>query len=177
MCRWQSLSKNRRPIFLGNPIIFKGEVMKKLILCALVVIMSGCASVQYGDKTIESSLKKFSTVPGKTSLYVCRVGGFVASGVTSAVMVDNKAIGNLKPNTFAHALVEPGKHEIQLVHDGINGSSGVHKIDTKANELAFVWAGVTGGGLGVLTVDDFNTRQEAYDCVNGAAYSVVNTAK
>ncbi len=151
--------------------------MKKLILCALVVVLSGCASVQYGDKDVESNLKKFSVVPGKTSLYVCRVSGFVASGVTSTVLVDGKGIGNLKPKTFVHAVVEPGEHAVQLAHDGINGSSGIHRIQTKPDEIAFVWAGVTGGGWGILTVDNFSSKQEGQNCVNDAAYSVAPAAR
>lgn len=151
--------------------------MKKLILCAWVLALSGCASVQYGDKDAESSLKKFVPVPGKTSLYVCRVSGFVASGVTSKVLVDGRDIGNLKPKTFVHTVVEPGEHAVQLVHDGINGSSGIHKIQTQPHEVAFVWAGVTGGGWGILTVDNFASRQEGLNCVNEAAYSVTNTGK
>jgi hypothetical protein len=156
-------------------------IVRKLFGClapfALVALVTGCASIQYGDKTVEASLKKFSFVPGKTSLYVCRVSGFVAGGVTSKVLVDNKEIGNLKPNTFVHTVIEPGTHDVQLVHDGINGSSGIHKIDTKSDEISFVWAGVTGGGFGVLTVDNFNKKQEGFDCVNGAAYSVVSSNK
>jgi len=151
--------------------------MKKLILCAWVIALSGCASVQYGDKEAEASLKKFSIVPGKTSLYVCRVSGFVASGVTSKVLVDGRDIGNLKPKTFVHAVVEPGEHAVQLAHDGINGSSGIHRIQTQPNEVAFVWAGVTGGGWGILTVDHFASRQEGINCVNDAAYSVTSTAR
>jgi hypothetical protein len=146
--------------------------MKKLILCAFVVVLSGCASVQFGDKDVESNLKKFSAIPGKTSLYVCRVSGFVASGVTSTVLVDGKGIGNLKPKTFVHTVVEPGEHAVQLVHDGINGSSGILRIQTKPDEVAFVWAGMTGGGWGVLTVDNFRSKQEGQNCVNDAAYSV-----
>lgn len=149
--------------------------MNKLVLYVFVTVLSGCASIQYGDKAVESNLKKFSAVSGKTSLYVCRVSGFVAGGVTSKVLVDNKEIGNLKPNTFVHTVVEPGEHGVQLVHDGINGSSGIHKIHTKPDEVAFVWAGVTGGGFGVLTVDAFNTKQDGYNCVSDAGYSVVNT--
>ena len=151
--------------------------MKKLILWTSMLALTGCASVQYGDKTVEAELKKFSVVPGKTSLYVCRVGGFAAGGVTSTVLVDGKAIGNLKPKMFAHKVIEPGEHAVQLMNDGVAGSSGIYKIQTQPNEVAFVWAGMTGGGWGVLTVDGFRTRQEGQDCVNEAAYSVVNTAQ
>jgi hypothetical protein len=151
--------------------------MKKLILCAFVAGLTGCASVQYGDKAAEADLKKFAVVPGKTSLYVCRVRGFVAGGITSKVLVDGKNIGFLKPETFVHTVVEPGEHAVQLANDGIGGSSGIHSIQTKPDEIAFVWAGVTGGGWGVYTVDNFSNRQDGYNCVTNSAYSVVGTGK
>src|SRR5512135_2603831 len=112
--------------------------MKKLILCAFVAGLTGCASVQYGDKAAEADLKKFAVVPGKTSLYVCRVSGFVASGITSKVLVDGKNIGFLKPETFVHTVVEPAEHAVQLANDRIGGSSGIHSIQTKPDEVAFV---------------------------------------
>jgi len=42
--------------------------MKKIALAVMVVALTGCASVQYGDKAAEVNLKKFPTVSGKTSV-------------------------------------------------------------------------------------------------------------
>jgi hypothetical protein len=143
-------------------------------LTAGTMLLGGCASFQTGDKGTEAELKKLISVPGKTSLYICRESAFlVAAGVRTRILVDNEEIGTVKPNTFVHTVVEPGKHGVLLRHDGLgSGTGGLITIDTKPNEVAFLWVGVTGKGFGVLTVDHFDTKQEAIDCVTNATYSV-----
>ena len=146
---------------------------KRLIsIAVLAAAISGCATVQYGAGDLESDLHKLQPVPGKASLYVCRENAaFVGAGNRTTVVVDDVPIGTLKPNNFAHAVVEPGSHNIYLdFHPG--GKSGVLTIQTQANEVPIVWAGVTGHGWGVLTVDEFPDRAEAERCVRGAKYAV-----
>jgi len=152
--------------------------MSRLIVALGVaaLLLVGCATPpQMGDKAAEAELKKFTAAPGKTSLYVCRVSGFVASGIVSPVLVDGESIGRLAPKTFAHTLVNPGTHTVKLDHSNYPlAHSPSHTIETKANEVAFVWVGVTGGGWGVYTVDDFKSRQEGMDCVNSSDYVTAN---
>ena len=138
------------------------------------LLFSGCASIKYGDKEAETEMKKFVPIPGKTSLYVCRENAvFVAVGVRTTVLVDNEEIGTVKPNTFVHTALEPGKHAVHMKNDGIAAIySPVITLETKADETAFLWIGVTGGGLGTYTVDFFENKQSGMDCVTGAAYSV-----
>jgi len=147
----------------------------KLWAAALAVVtLTGCASVQLGDKTVEAELKQFKPVAGKTSLYVCREPAMlVATGVTTQVMVDGRDIGAVKPNMFVHALVEPGTHGVGMRNDGIAGTSSPWiSIQTQAGEVAFLWIGVTGKGFGTYTIDHFESPQKGRDCVTGAAYSV-----
>ena len=145
-----------------------------LVLIALSALVSGCASVQYGEKSREAELKKFMPIPGKVSLYVCREQAFlVAAGVRTVVVVDNEPIGTVKPNMFVHAVLEPGKHGVLMRNDGLaSGSGGFETFEGKANDVVFYWIGVTGKGFGVLTVDHFDTEQDARNCVSGALYSV-----
>jgi hypothetical protein len=136
-------------------------------------ILSGCASMKYGDKSAEDNLKRFQSVPGKVSLYVCRENAlFVAAGVRSEVIVDNDPIGTLKPNTFAHVVLDPGKHDVFLKNDGIAFNSGHISIEPKADDVAFLWVGMTGHGFGTLTIDFFDDIQNAKNCVNAAKYSI-----
>ena len=136
-------------------------------------ILSGCASVQYGDKSTEDNLKRFQPVSGKASLYVCRENSlFVANGARSVVIVDNQAIGTLKPNTFAHIILDPGKHDIFLRNSALVFNSGHIFIEPKADDVAFLWVGVTGHGFGTLTIDFFDNTQDAKNCVSEAKYSI-----
>jgi hypothetical protein len=144
------------------------------ILAITATFLVGCASFQHGDKTVESELKKFAPVAGKTSLYVCRESALlVARGVSTRVIVDNDDIGTVKANTFVHTVLEPGKHGVLMRNDGLaSGTGGLMTIETKPDEVAFLWVGVTGKGFGTLTVDYFDSKQDAMNCVTEATYAV-----
>ncbi len=149
------------------------NILVGTILFVCFAILPGCASMQYGDKSTEDNLKRFQSVPAKVSLYVCREKAlFVAAGVRSVVVVDNEPIGTLKPNMFAHVVLDPGKHDVFLRNDGIAFNSGHISIEPKADDVAFLWVGMTGHGFGALTIDFFNNAQDAKNCVSEAAYSI-----
>ena len=154
----------------------KRVYVRSLALFSLgaMIFLSGCATVKLGDKATEEELKKFSPVQGKISLYVCREQAHLAAaGVRTVVFVDNEAVGTVKPNMFVYTTLEPGRHGILLRNDGLaSGTGGFETFDGKANDVVFYWVGVTGKGFGVLTVDHFDSIQDAMTCVSGAAYSV-----
>ena len=151
--------------------------MKHSILAAALVacvFLSGCATYQAGSVSTAEQLKRFEPVPGKASVYVCRIPAVLAArGVKTVVHLDNEAIGTLRQNSFVHTIVEPGKHGVLLRHDGMgSGSGGFEPFEVEAGEIRFFWVGVTGKGWGVLTVDNFDTVADARKCVAGAEYSV-----
>ena len=139
----------------------------------ILVALSGCATVQYGDKNLEQELKKLSSAPGKVSLYVCRENAvFFGAGAVITAVVDKTPIGALKPNNFAHTTLTAGRHEIYLDRGPLNSNSGVLSIEAKEGDVVLVWAGMTGGGFGVLTVDMFASKTEGEQCVRGATYAI-----
>ncbi len=138
----------------------------------LIAALSGCATVSYGDKETQAKLQKLTPIPGKTSLYVCReMAAFVGAGNRTTVFVDKQPIGTLKPNNFAHAAIEPGAHEV-FIRRSPGGDSGVLKITSQPGEITVLWVGMTGGGFGTLTVDNFANKSEGENCVKGAEYAV-----
>jgi len=140
---------------------------------SLALALSGCATVQYGDKDTEANLRKMIPVSDKTSLYVCREAAvLMGAGNRTTAIVDNRPIGTLKPNNFAHVVVDPGSHNIYIKRNP-GGDSGVLTITSKAGEVAIIWVGMTGGGFGVLTVDHFPNKSEAEKCVRNAEYAVM----
>ena len=146
--------------------------LRRFLLPLIALALSGCASVQYGSKDVEADLKKLLPVPGRTSLYVCRESAALfGAGNRTTAFVNNRSIGTLKPSNFAHVVVEPGEQEI-FVKRNPGGNSGVLKMSTRADEVAFVWVGMTGAGFGALTVDQFSSKTEAQNCVRGAEYAV-----
>ena len=151
----------------------KFQVMAAMTAAGL--LLSGCATYQAGSATRADELKRLEPIPGKTSLYVCRESALlVAKGVKTVVLVDNKPIGTLKANSFVHAELEPGEHGVLLRHDGMSsGAGGFVTVTTTPGEIRYLWVGVTGNGWGVLTIDDFDSQEEARKCVRGAEYSVL----
>lgn len=134
--------------------------------------LSGCATVQYGDKGREADLRNLLPVASKTSLYVCRESAaFFGAGNRTTAVVDNQPIGTLKPSNFAHVVVDPGPHDIYIKRNP-GGDSGVLKVTSQAGEVVIVWVGMTGAGFGVLTVDNFSSKAEAENCVRKAEYAV-----
>ena len=139
----------------------------------LLISMTGCATVKYGDKDTEAKLRQLQPVSGKTSFYVCRENAaFVGAGNRTTVFVDGKPIGTLKPNNFAHTIVDPGSHDIYIKRNP-GGDSGTLTVSSLVDEVAIIWVGMTGKGFGVLTVDNFSSRGEAEQCVRGADYAVL----
>lgn len=145
-------------------------------LC-LLLLLAGCATFQPGDKATANKLRDFDPIPDKLSVYVCRVPAFGAGGVTSNVLLNGADIGALRPNSFVHTAVAPGKHTVMLRNDGVARNSGVLEIEGKAGELVFVWAGMTGLGLGTYTVDHFGSAKQGMNCVQSAVYSVPAAGK
>ena len=147
-------------------------LLKTAIAAPGVLVLAACAAVSYGDKESEARLRDLQPIAGKTSLYVCReAAAFSGAGNRTTAMVNGRAIGTLKPNDFAHTIVEPGLQDI-YVKLNPGGDSGVLTLRTQPGEVAIVWVGVTGAGFGALTVDNFSSRSEAERCVKGAAYAV-----
>ena len=105
-------------------------------------------------------------------MYLCREkAAFVGAGNRTTALVDNKPIGTLKPNNFAHVVMDPGPHNVYIEHNPC-GKSGVLTVDTRADEVPIIWVGMTGHGWGVLTVDHFKSRSEAESCVRQAQYAI-----
>jgi hypothetical protein len=148
--------------------------LKAAFAMLLSLSLIGCASVKLGDKGREAELKRLQPVPGMVSLYVCREKALlVAAGVKTTVMVDNQPIGTLSPNNFAHAVLQAGRHDVYVRRVALGSSdSGKLTIDGKPGDVEILWVGVTGGGLGVLTIDRFDDRSAAVRCVQGAEYAV-----
>ena len=77
--------------------------MKSVLSLALVAaLLTGCASVQYGDKERDAALKSFAAPSGeKAGLYVYR-NESMGGAVGMEVVVDGQEIGRTGRNTFLY---------------------------------------------------------------------------
>lgn len=151
----------------------KAKTVGCAMLTGAVLVLIGCASPKLGDQTTAAELKKFAPVSGKTSLYVCREDSWMASAVSTNISLDNKLIGTTRRNTFVHAVVEPGTHTVRMSNGGVTGMGNPSiTLQTRPNEVVFLWVGVSGRGWGAYTIDHFDNRQQGMDCVANATYVV-----
>ncbi len=149
------------------------RVCDSLTLTAAALAVAGCTSIPFalGDAATGTRLKAFPVQPGKTSLYVCREDtGFAASNLTTEVLVSGSSIGSVKPGTFVHGVLAPGRHTVEMRNDGPHRGTEI-QIDAQASEIAFLWIGVTGRGFGQYTIDFFHSDEQARACVAKTAYA------
>jgi hypothetical protein len=140
-------------------------------MIAAALLIAGCSSppVHLGTETDALRLKEFVPVPGKGSVYVClenRPIPILRS--TYVVMMDERPLAALRQNSFLHTIVDPGTHAVRV---NVRHAR-VLNFEAKAGEVVIIWMGMTGGGVGALTVDFFESPQEARSCVEGADYLV-----
>ena len=145
----------------------------RLLALLFTAVISACAMVRPGDPSTAERLKNFEPARDWVSLYVCREQAYlVAAGVRSRILVDNKEVGVLKTNMFAHVWLQPGMHGVLVRNDGLaSGTGGLETFEANAGDVVYYWVGVTGKGFGTLTVDKFDSATEARACVTGAVYA------
>jgi hypothetical protein len=83
--------------------------MKLYILIYLFVVLSGCATIELGDKF--QSLK--STPKDKATLYIYRPKTYFNWAGWPDVYIDNKKIAPLVNNSYFISYVMPGEHKIK----------------------------------------------------------------
>lgn len=86
----------------------------KLILCsALLLGLSGCASVPKVDSTISNQAKTFEAPKdGKAGIYIYRQDTMVGAALKKFVYVDGECIGETAPGVFFYHEVKGNEEHI-----------------------------------------------------------------
>lgn len=86
---------------------------KMLALCALAVLVlaSGCASVQMASSDQDAAAKSFAVKPGKANIYVYR-NETMGAAMKMHVMLDGKPVGDTASKTYLVLEVAPGPHTV-----------------------------------------------------------------
>ncbi len=110
--------------------------MKKvLLLIAVVIQLTGCASVQMGDAAEDTRLKSFPTVSAdKAGIYVYRNEMFGAA-IKAVIEIDDKHLGQTASKTYLYKEVTPGKHTITVRSEKDHSLT----IDAKGGTLTYIW--------------------------------------
>lgn len=107
---------------------------------ALIVLLSGCASVPMASIERDSQAKTFAVKPGLSNIYVYR-NESMGAAVKMDVELDGKFIGQTAAKSYFALEVSPGKHI--LVSKAENDSS--LEVNAEAGKNNFVWQEVKMG--------------------------------
>lgn len=117
--------------------------MKKFAaIAAIVLVVSGCASVPMGDAKQDAALKTFTVTPGKAGIYIYR-NESMGAAVKMDVAVDGQPIGQTASKTYLFKEVAPGKHVVTSSAE----NTDTLEVDAKSGTLSYVWQEVKMGLL------------------------------
>ena len=118
---------------------------KTLALCALsvLVLASGCASVQMASSEQDTAAKSFAVKPDKANIYVYR-NETMGAALKMPVALDGKLMGDTASKTYLLLEVNPGSHTV--VSKTENDSSVT--LNTVAGRNYFLWQEVK---MGLMT--------------------------
>lgn len=140
-----------------------GKVAWWAALAALVVLVTGCASVPMASLDDDARAKNFAVAPGKASIYVYRnesLGGAIPMTVT----LNGKVAGQSGPQTYYLWEVEPGAHEVGSIAE----NTSTLKLDTRPGQAYFIWQEVKMGLWMARTqlqqVDEATGRKGVAEC-------------
>jgi hypothetical protein len=106
----------------------------------VVLLLSGCASVQMASVEQDSKAKMFAPAPGKASLYIYRNETFGAA-VPMAVSLNGKTLGQTAAKTYFHLNLNPGKYNVESTAENVSNIT----VATEAGKNYFVWQEVKMG--------------------------------
>ncbi len=133
------------------------------VAVALLLLVSGCASVPMASKEEDAAAKSFQVPPGKGRIYVYRnerLGGQVKVPIT----LDGKLMGSTLKDTFFAFDVGPGTHEVGCVAENTAKAT----VDVKAGGAAYVWQeikmGMWAARCAMNVVDEKKGRTDVSEC-------------
>lgn len=140
-----------------------GKIAWWAALAALVVLVTGCASVPMASLDDDARAKSFAIAPGKASIYVYRNESF-GGAIPMTVTLNGKVAGQSGPQTYFLWEVEPGAHEVGSIAE----NTATLKLDARPGQAYFVWQEVKMGFWMARTqlqqVDEATGRKGVAEC-------------
>jgi Protein of unknown function (DUF2846) len=129
----------------------------------VVVLASGCASVQMASTEQDASAKSFAVKPGKANIYVYRNETFGAA-LKMPVALDGKLVGDTASKTYLLLEVSPGSH---IVTSKTENDSSV-TVNAVAGRNYFLWQEVKMGLMSARSslqeVDEATGKAGVQEC-------------
>lgn len=111
-----------------------------IITGAMILLVSGCASVPMAPMDQDTKAKAFSPDTNKASLYIYRNENFGAA-IPMTVAVNGKALGQTAAKTYFQLKVMPGKYNVESHAENVSNLP----LSVEAGKNYFVWQEVKMG--------------------------------
>jgi hypothetical protein len=106
----------------------------QLLIGALIIFLSGCASVPMATLEQDAKAKDFSALPDKGVVYIYNNSSSMS--LAESISVNGKVVGSITGNTYFRFNLIPGKYIINSFAS--YGSSSVD-LNVEAGKNYFVW--------------------------------------
>jgi len=105
-----------------------------ILTMAMVLLLTGCASVPMAAMDQDAKAKEFSPAPTKASLYIYRNENFGAA-MPLTVSVNGKTLGQTAAKTYFELNLMPGQYNVQSDAENISTLA----LSLEAGRNYFVW--------------------------------------
>jgi len=143
----------------------KNVLLWMIILAALVLFGTGCASTSKAPESKNSEAKSFTAPDDRGSVFLYRTGRAVGAAGQLKVMVNSKDAGGTGPGTFFRWDLLPGTYTFA---SSTGESSAVVQLDVKAGQLYFIRQdarlGIDSGRVSMNEVDATKGKKEVNSC-------------
>lgn len=114
--------------------------MAGIFTVAMILLLTGCASVPMAPMDIDAKAKEFLPAPNKASLYVYRNENFGAA-IPMTVSVNGKTLGQTAAQTYFRLSIMPGKYTVESYTENVSSLP----LSVEAGKNYFVWQEVKMG--------------------------------
>jgi hypothetical protein len=101
------------------------------LLLPLLLMFAGCQTATLQSTADDGAAKRFSTPPGKATIYVYRLSGLAGGARVEPVFIDGRMPGQNGSGTFLLAHVDAGQHTVATTASSLT-------IDANAGKAYFV---------------------------------------
>ncbi|TCV96384.1 uncharacterized protein DUF2846 [Luteibacter rhizovicinus] len=111
-------------------------------IVAVVLVVSGCASVPMANKGADAEAKQFAPIADKATVYIYR-DEIMGAAIKMHLLVDGAAVGDTAAKTYVQIFLSPGQHVITSKAENDTTLS----VDVQAGRSYYVWQEVKMGIL------------------------------
>ena len=139
------------------------KISSRFVFLLGLLILTGCASVQFAPTEQDTEAKAFKSTPDKSTIYLYRNESFGAA-VSMDVYLDDVFQGYTGANSYFIWTVDPGTHVIKSVAEDTETVT----LETEPNKQYFVWQEVKMGfmsaGNDLHVVDEEEGKKGVKEC-------------